>query len=589
MKLLNQKFPGMCILIKAIFFFLLFPQTGEGHTIHVPGQFNSIQEAINVSVNGDTVLVDDGFYQEQVNFLGKNIVVTSRFILDHDSIHIYNTEINRSYLNEGVKFINGEGPSAQLIGFTISNCLWDAVYCKNSSPRIRNNIIKGNKGFGICLENSTAIISDNEIHCYPGFDMSGPYDAVESFNSGPIIERNLIDGNDLAGNVYAINFDLWNYILPGITNDIRENLIIGGIFGGLPDNGLPQRIHHNTFISGNGYTSAMNITECASNLKIYNNTVTGGGGIWIQGGNFPDIRNNVVAYANNGIELWVDTATIAFNNVWDCNNLYSGIPDQTGKNGNISVDPGFRDLTNGDFHFFCWSKCIDAGDILSDYSQEPTPNGGRINMGRYGNTPEAELSGPCIRTFPENIDFGYIPVNNHKDSALLIVNAGHGQLNISGVNNSNINIFGTNYPGGSTLLNPDDSLVLIVTFHPLTNKIYYSDSILIASNSVTPGKIYLKGHTAMDINNNQIPEGIELYPVPVTGDYLYIKTGISWSQNSLVEIFQISGEAVCSEFIHPTGDHLLKINTDKLRAGIYYLRIKNGSYYLTGKFIVIRN
>lgn len=573
MKLPNHKFPGMCIMIQAIFFFLFFPQKSEGHIIHVPEEFASIQEAINVSVPGDTVLVNDGFYDEQVNFLGKNIVVTSLYILDHDSVHIYNTEINRNYLDEGVKLINGEGPSAQLAGFTISNCLWKAVYCKNSSPWIRSNIIKGNKAFGIYLENSAATISDNEIHCYPELDMGGPYDAIEVYNSGPVIERNLINGEDHNGNVYGINFDLGEYMLPGVTTDVRENQIIGGIFGALPDNGLAQLIHHNIFIPGKTYMSGMNITECESNLKIYNNTVIAGDGIWIQGGNHPDIRNNIVAYANTGIELWIDTATIAFNNVWDCDYLYSGIPDQTGKNGNISVDPGFRDPAKGDFHFFCWSKCIDAGDTLSEYFQEPTPNGGRINIGRYGNTPEADLSVACIRTFPENIDFGYIPVNEHKDTALLIVNAGHAQLNISGVNNSNIPVFSTNYPGGITLLNPDDSLILIVSFHPLINKVHYSDSILIASNSDIPGKIFLDGHTALDVNNNQVTEGIHLYPVPVTENYLYIKPGTSWSQNILIEIIRISGEVVCSEINHPVGDQPIKINTGILEAGIYFLKI----------------
>lgn len=37
------------------------------------------------------------------------------------------------------------------------------------------------------------------------------------------------------------------------------------------------------------------------------------------------------------------------------------------------------------------SPCIDAGDPASDYSNEPAYNGGRINMGRYGNTSTASL------------------------------------------------------------------------------------------------------------------------------------------------------------------------------------------------------
>jgi len=39
------------------------------------------------------------------------------------------------------------------------------------------------------------------------------------------------------------------------------------------------------------------------------------------------------------------------------------------------------------------SPCIDAGDRGSDFSNEPQPNGGRVNMGAYGNTMEASKSG----------------------------------------------------------------------------------------------------------------------------------------------------------------------------------------------------
>ena len=45
------------------------------------------------------------------------------------------------------------------------------------------------------------------------------------------------------------------------------------------------------------------------------------------------------------------------------------------------------------------SPCIDAGDPACDYSLEPLPNGGRIDMGAYGNTPQAsrsQSSGPVF-------------------------------------------------------------------------------------------------------------------------------------------------------------------------------------------------
>ena len=65
--------------------------------------------------------------------------------------------------------------------------------------------------------------------------------------------------------------------------------------------------------------------------------------------------------------------------------------------GVFSANPFFVDGYNPDpekrdFHLTIDSSCIDAGDPAADYSQEPQPNGGRIDIGLYGNTPEATVT-----------------------------------------------------------------------------------------------------------------------------------------------------------------------------------------------------
>ncbi len=76
---------------------------------------------------------------------------------------------------------------------------------------------------------------------------------------------------------------------------------------------------------------------------------------------------------------------------------------------NIDVDPLFADPYNGDYHLKSqagrwdpisesWimdvvtSPCIDAGDPASPVGDEPSPNGGIINMGAYGGTTKASKS-----------------------------------------------------------------------------------------------------------------------------------------------------------------------------------------------------
>jgi len=96
---------------------------------------------------------------------------------------------------------------------------------------------------------------------------------------------------------------------------------------------------------------------------------------------------------------------IEYNDVW--NNAGGNYVDCNESDTDISTDPLFADPANGDFHLKSeagrcsesgWvadsetSPCIDTGDPSYDFSNEPKPNGGRINIGAYGNTEEASMS-----------------------------------------------------------------------------------------------------------------------------------------------------------------------------------------------------
>ena len=62
----------------------------------------------------------------------------------------------------------------------------------------------------------------------------------------------------------------------------------------------------------------------------------------------------------------------------------------------LSHDPCFADASTGDYRLLSTadgddttSPLVDAGDPASAFAAEPVPNGGRINIGRHGNTPFA--------------------------------------------------------------------------------------------------------------------------------------------------------------------------------------------------------
>lgn len=79
--------------MKKILFLILFLPTllFAQNTLLVPSQYSTIQNAINVSSNGDTILIAPGTYNEAISFIGKDIVVTSEFIFNQDTSYISNT------------------------------------------------------------------------------------------------------------------------------------------------------------------------------------------------------------------------------------------------------------------------------------------------------------------------------------------------------------------------------------------------------------------------------------------------------------------------------------------------------------------
>ena len=104
-------------------------------------EYPTIQSAIDSSVDGDTVLVATGEYFENINFNGKNIILTSNFILDSDTSFISNTILNGSQNGRVVTISSGEDTTAQLSGFTITNgksLYGGGIFCKNSNPVLSN-------------------------------------------------------------------------------------------------------------------------------------------------------------------------------------------------------------------------------------------------------------------------------------------------------------------------------------------------------------------------------------------------------------------------------------------------------------------
>ncbi|HEY3411833.1 MAG TPA: right-handed parallel beta-helix repeat-containing protein [Armatimonadota bacterium] len=145
-------------------------------------------------------------------------------------------------------------------------------------------------------------------------------------------------------------------------------------------------------IAGNLITTRdIGINLVNSAASILNNTLYGTAYGILYGRVEPLIANNIINSVKWGIQRSSSSATpsIRNNDVFGGMGLYSGLPTQTGANGNISVNPKFRDAAHGNHRLAVGSPCIDTGndaDILpgsTDLDGKQRILGAHVDIGAY--------------------------------------------------------------------------------------------------------------------------------------------------------------------------------------------------------------
>ena len=261
----------------------------------------------------------------------------------------------------------------------------------------------------------------------------GPSATVFEIGGNVAIEQMTIEfsSSGTQGTQKGINVDASKGGIP----TVAEDEIVGALYGvnvrANFSNPPAQyvEIRNNIFLD-DGYGACVIGTNwsstCTCGFYFDNNTTSGcdyGVELYGLGGasSTISIENNIFdmtagIYAIDGLPYTSSTAKTycEYNCFW----LIS--KDQTGDIGsaapNLYADPLFANAATDDFHLMskagrydpttglnpskpnAWvtdtedSPCIDAGDPSFSYSNEPAPNGGRINIGAYGNTPQASES-----------------------------------------------------------------------------------------------------------------------------------------------------------------------------------------------------
>ncbi len=116
---------------------LLVPAFASTLSVDVSGSagYTSIQDAIDAAVAGDQIVVAAGTYAENLDFLGKDVLVSS--VDGSDETVLIGTGTNT------VTFEGAETDAAELRGFTIQSGATRGVYIDGASPMLRDIVFEG--------------------------------------------------------------------------------------------------------------------------------------------------------------------------------------------------------------------------------------------------------------------------------------------------------------------------------------------------------------------------------------------------------------------------------------------------------------
>jgi len=308
--------------------------------------FDRIQEALDAAaLEGVYILVRSGTYPEDLDLLGKRVALVG--IDPRASVPQPYPVLAGSGTGPAVRFVSGEDRSCLMQGFVItadSDSRGAAIMCRAASPTIANCLIVGSRtsdanGAAVYCENSRALLTNCTIADNRGGSRGAGMYAIDS-------------------EITLSNSILWNnapleLLVEGTGRaSIRHCDIAGGWFG-------------------------------TGNLDV--DPLFARAGSWVSV-NDPD----VVPGSAGPATVWVegDYHLQSQAGRWD--------PDA----GRWDPDAGRWDPDAGGWvQDPMTSFCIDAGDVYRPVGDEPSPNGGLVNIGAYGGTVGASKSWLSKPTF----------------------------------------------------------------------------------------------------------------------------------------------------------------------------------------------
>ncbi|MFH1998513.1 MAG: right-handed parallel beta-helix repeat-containing protein [Planctomycetota bacterium] len=342
---MKRLFQASCIIL------VLF---GSAYTrdIHVPGEYATIQQAIEAAVDGDSVMVEPGTYPENLVFRGKRIDVRSTqgagaTLIDGrtlGTVVCFQDSETEDSLLEGFTLFNGKGKQIS------NNTYGGGVYLgERCQPVLRSLVIRDNKAkYGGAVYGTDA--SPTLEHCMISNNNGTVMGAAVCCNNGSDMKliHCTISDNESVGHGGGLSCYDSSPMIVNCVIAFNKAGAGAGIYSGNGDHN-PVIINSNVVMNyASGWGSGF---YCISYGSIVNSI------FW----NIPSTKGSEI-HLQFGGEV---EAT--------CSVVRGGWPGA----GNIDLKPEFLFAYNHDFHIVSTSPCIDAGaDDLPyhvDYDMDGDP------------------------------------------------------------------------------------------------------------------------------------------------------------------------------------------------------------------------
>lgn len=293
------------ILFAVLFAFQAIVSSAAAATIYVddngPGNYTTIQAAVNNAISGDQIIVKPGTYEEYVEVTVSDLTIVSESGNPDDTI-VQATD--RSYvfdvLADGVNIkgfnIKGKGDSAGIhINYGLGNC------------DIENNKFSNfASGIDIFLFSMGNIVKNNEIsNCNEGISLNeGSFNTLSSntiSNCGSGIYLGTDSHSNTLNNNAISNCNLGISLLGSMSNTLENNMVAENEYGiSLADESYNNTLTKNTLKSNKKaglQITGLYIDDLTFNNRIYDNYFS----------------NTVNVDSNKQPDIWNATRTTAKN------------------------------------------------------------------------------------------------------------------------------------------------------------------------------------------------------------------------------------------------------------------------------------